>query len=367
MKRIVFGLLLAFIMLLSVSCDYSIKGVSDPGTADEIVLPESSGNSKLNVNLRNVVPNNAYQQNVVNKLYDNIGTEQFCVDFCVDEKNIYVLRYGEKADGVETGKLVDVYDVETGRLITKISAGEDIKCNAIAINNKMIYLYDYVSGEILKYSTEGTFVGKTDTKMPNVKVAKMEVLDWGARLAVLGAYSGKDMIYILSCDSHKYGKLSTSNVTVQLDYDGSIQDFCIMNESSIVIKVSPERICLYDLNKERVVKTSYIPDSAKLIQFSSGILYSVSVPKVALYGNQVANISNEGSGNSIGRLIVGVDFPWSTDSASLNDFQLGDISIPFAGIGLNHIKMKQNNKYLFFLDRGNNGKAEASSIYRVAK
>ncbi|HEX3029087.1 MAG TPA: hypothetical protein VHT34_07260, partial [Clostridia bacterium] len=220
MNRIAVGLLLVFIMFLSVSCDFSEKGVSDPDTSDEIVLPESLVNSGLNVNQRNVVSNNAYQQNVVNKLYDNMGTDQFCVDFSVDEKNIYVLRYGEKLDGVETGNQVDVYDVEAGSMIMKINPGEDIKCSAIAANNKVIYLYDYISGEILKYLTDGTFVGKTETRMPNIKVAKMEALDSGTRLAVLGASSGKDMIYIFSWGNHKNGNVSTDNVTAQLNYEG---------------------------------------------------------------------------------------------------------------------------------------------------
>ena len=357
------------------------------GSVDTIIPPESSSGSGINSNQRNVgVTNSLYQQNIVNRQYDKIGGNAKFIDFDVDKNNIYVL---ESKSNTTTGDTVRVYGIDDSIAKREISLKGMTGCTAIAIMDGSLYAYDSPTGSVFVFSAGGDYEKKYESELKGLRVWKMEA---GGQGRILFGTSGNsdegNSIKVLDLIRHETFSINKSGLThkivtaVKKGTEGGqisepaayIQDFCLMDNHSILIKIFPERLCLYDINSRTPEKISYMPDSARFIEYDSGILYYAAGLKIGIYSNSIANLSGEGSQDIVGRLLVNGKFPWSLDSLSLLDFQLGDLIIPYTDKSSSHEQMRQNNKYIFLLDggslpetAGDGGNGAGNTIYRVAK
>ncbi|NLD50820.1 MAG: hypothetical protein GX660_27070 [Clostridiaceae bacterium] len=377
MKRRIVGLIIIIgLILLAVSCS-SKEGNHLSENQDMIIPPESDLNQFQNSNLRNVgSANNAYQQNIVNKLYDRIGINGKAIDFDVNEIRMYVLNKKDSTDnGTEYGDTIDIYGIENGKLEASVALKGMNSCTAIDVHGEELYAYDYKKGSIIVFSSDGSYKQTFDFGYPELDIKKIQVDDSG-RIYLMASGKALEKACIYVYDRIKPPFIIDANQLGKPLYDGQkdsfsfyIQDFCVRDAESILIRVVPERICLYNINSHKVEKVSYLPVSANLIDFDSGILYYSSEMKVSVLANSFANYQSEGNHNYVGRLLINDRFAWSLDPTSLTDFQLGEIIIPYES--QKRSKMKQNNKYLFFLDYNIEENASnrhiESSIYRISK
>lgn len=362
-RRIVGFIIITVLILLSVSCSSKEDNLISENQ-DTIIPPESSFNQLQNANLRNVgSANNAYQQNIVNKLYDRIGINGKAIDFDVNETRMYVLNKkgstvlnnkSSTASGPEYGDTIDIYGIENGKLEASVTLKGMNNCTAIAVHGEELYAYDCKTGSIIVYSGDGSYKHTVDFGYPELDIKKIQVDDSG-RIYLLDSGKALEKACIYVYDRVKPPFVIDANQLVKPLYDGQknsfsffIQDFCVKDDESILIRVVPERICLYNINSRKVEKASYLPPSANLIDYDSGILYYSSEMRVSVSANNFVNYQSAGNQNYVGRLLINDRFAWSLDPSSLMDFQLGEIIIPYES--QERSKMKQNNKYLFFLD-----------------
>ncbi|MFZ5986216.1 MAG: hypothetical protein ACOYWZ_03700 [Bacillota bacterium] len=380
-KKIALCLIAAILLLVFASCsDRNVPGVNDE-SMDIIVPPDSTLDLGSNSNLRNVGnANNTYQQNIVNRLYDSIGASEKLIDFDVDESNIFVLNSKGLIDSsIEYGDTINVYGVEDSKLKSSIKQMEIETSTAVAVKDGKLYAYNYSTGNIHIFSKDGELKETILLTSSRLNIRKMQIDETGRIIFMVGSSdSSNSSILVMDTKQDKFYSIETSELVNQLRYFNKymessntykvyIEDFCLKDSNTIVIKVFPERICLYNIQSQTVEKVSYMPDSAQFINYDSGILYYSSGMKVGVYSNSLANFSNQGSQDFIGRLLINERFPWSTDPSSLTDFQLGEIIIPFRNQSIMRFKMKQNNKYLFFLDYSTSSGANKSSVYRISK
>lgn len=365
------------------SCGATDIGGTHPieDSRDVIIPPDSSSDSGLNSNQRNVGnANNLYQQNIVNRLYDQIGGDEKLADFDADESSIYTLESKGQSDGVDFGDTVRVYGLEDSRTVNEITFERMTECTSIAVLDGRLYAYDIAAGSIYVFSVDGQFINEISTGMPDLNVEKM-MDDSGDRLII--KYAGDTLeeggILVLDMNQETSYNIDRNALIEKLDYpeeqvetsDVYIQDFCIYDDRTIFIKVFPERLCLFNMDDRTIEKISYMPDSARFIEYDSGILYYASGLKIGIFSNNLANLSNEGSQDVMGRLLINDKFCWSVDPLSLAVFQLGEIIIPFHEQNYQHVKMRQNNKYVFLLDNETSSQEGKSSggnhIIRIAK
>ena len=348
---------------------------------DVIVPPDTSLDPGLNSNQRNIgTTNNLYQQNIVNRLYDEIGRDSRIADFDVDEVNIYILESKGQTGNIDYGNTVLLYGIENSAVVQEISCEGMKNCTAIAAKNGKLYAYDITAGSIFVFSSDGRFLEEIQSGLPGLSIEKMMITGQGRILfKTAGDTLTEDGVCVLDSISMEYYAINSSELTGELDYieeqDGGlnayIQDICLYDDQSLFIKVSPERLCLFNLESRTVENSSYMPDSARFITFDSGILYYASGLKIGLFNNNLANLSNEGSQDVMGRLMINDRFLWSSDPLSLVDFQLGEIIVPFQDQNYEHLKMRQNNKYIFLLDHETTwqegGSGNGNHILRIAK
>lgn len=380
-SRFLICLQIVFVLILT-AC--SIK-VNDEGSSnalestDIIIPPDSSLAIESNSNLRNIGANNLYQQNVVNKLYDNMGKDHKLLDFDVDEKRIYTLISKEKTfNGSAAGNTINLYDIESGKPLNSFSLSNIKNSTAIAVMGEELYTYDYSSGNIFAVSFDGMITKTISSGFKELTVEKMRVDDT-KRIYLIASDElnpNDRSIYVID-QGHASYVIDKNKLLQSLNYTKEqlkqpnihIEDFCLNDSKSMLIRVFPERICSFNIETKKVEKVSYIPDSANFISYDSSILYYASAMKV-IFSSNLANYSNDGSQNYVGRILLNENFPWSIDASSLSDFRLGDIMIPYTEHNMQHIKMSQNNKYVFFLDyttSGINTIDNESFIYRITK
>lgn len=373
-------IILTVLIMSAMSASCSLTGIGDPrpieDKGDVIIPPESSLIPGRNTNQRNIgAAGNLYQVNTVNSLYDSIDAEKIA-DFDADENYVYVLeRAGSASNGLVSGDKISVYGTEDSGPVGQISAESRVGWTSIAALDGRVYTYDFTSGNISVFSSDGSFINEIKSRLPHLNISKMEIGDGGIILKAETGDTEKTGIFVVNADNGDSSAIGINDLIGKLGYDDEerasgpyIQDFCINGDRGIFIRVFPERLCLFSLDSLSVEKVSYMPDSARLIEFDSGMMYYVSGFKMGLFSNNVTNLSNEGSQGVVGRLLVNDRFGWSSDPASLAPFQLGDIIIPYDETNYQHVKMRQNNKYIFLLDSGTNTLGEAENrLARIAK
>lgn len=383
-RRITICFIITALILTLSSC--SQKADNNPSIIEEsqdiIIPPESTIDLFSNSNQRNISNlSNSYQQNIVNKLYDEIGINEKVIDFAVDESMIYVLNKKSSTDnGVEFGDTIEAYGIEDSKLKTSVFLDKTKCCTALTVWNEKLYTYDYFTGDILVYAIGGNLKKTITSGFSGVSVNKMQVDDHErVFLKADNGIADNICIYVVQEGQSAPVKIDRDRIINSMGYDVSqvdlsdifIQDFCIKDSNSILIKVFPERICLYDVQNGAVKNVSYIPDSANFIDYDSGILYHSSNTKVTLMNNNFANFVSKGGHYYVGRILINENFQWSLDPLSLKDFQLGDIIVPYKRYISERLQMRQNNKYVFFVDYSisieSNEKNVKSFIYRVAK
>jgi hypothetical protein len=378
LKKIALCLMTTILISALLSCGGTTSN-NTSRTGDIIIPPDSASNNILSSNQRNISnASNLYQQNIVNKLYDQIGKSTKLLDFDVDESRIFSLRSkGVISNGINFGDTIDVSGIEDGNLLYTITYKDMGECTAVAEYNGMVYVYCNNTGNIFVFSVDGNFIKIIESKLSGLKVDKMQVDSDRIFLLVAGTNSQEEYIYLIYMNGSDPYKIDKSMLVSSMNYSGEqkdtsnayIQDFCIKDEKSIIIKMCPERICLYDFVDHAVKKVSYMPDSAGFIDFSSDVFFYASGMDMGIFNNNVVNSSNEGSQDYVGRLLMNDKFTWTIDPSSLSDFQLGDILIPYSSKGSQHVKIRQNNRYVFLLDYASAGwfADYESLLYRVVK
>ena len=378
--KITISIIIAALILFLPSCSSKDSNYI-PKSEDIIIPPEPDVDPRL-FNNRNVGSiSNSYQQNIVNRLYNNIGSGSKIIDFDVNENNIYVLnKEGFATNNTEYGGTIDVYGIEDSLKKASIPLADINKCTSLTVHDYRVYAYDFDNGNILVYSVSGNLQKTVHSGFSGLNLLKMQADSDTVYLMASGTKIEDSIIYVVDLNGSYAYTIDKSGLLSHLKYPQnpttsqagiSIQDFCIKDNHSILIKIVPERLCLYNIASRKADKISYIPDSAMLIDFDSDILYYTSGIKLSVLNNSFANFSSEGSSNYVGRLLVNNNFQWSLEPSSLVDFQLGDIIIPFGNNNLHHSKMKQNNKYVFFLNNSALQEADennaGSLIYRITK
>ncbi|TYQ12770.1 UNVERIFIED_CONTAM: hypothetical protein Cloal_3805 [Acetivibrio alkalicellulosi] len=378
-KKIIVIIMILSLFLVSCSKQGDNQIDMQEGIIDTIIPPESDLNQLMNY--RNVGSNaiNSYQQNIFNRLYENIGLNQTIIDFDASENFIYVLyKKNTTENGVDFGDSLNVYHIEDGSYKSTIKLLESNNITAFAVASDRLYTYDYKIGDIKVYSIKGELEKIINLKTPLLMVEKMQADTLGKVYikATTNNILGKSVIYAMD-HKDKAPHIITTDIFLDLleySYDDFlnspniyIQDFSIKDNQSILVRVIPERLCIYNTKDKVIEGISYIPDSAKLMEFDSGMLYYVPDFKLSLLSNSYANFSSEGSQDFVGRILINNKFTWSIDPLSLTDFKLADIIIPHSE-KVQRTKMKQNNKYLFFLDYSISSEGNfENTINRIAK
>ena len=338
----------------------------------EELLPSSSLN-----NMRNMSP---FMQPSTNMIYTMIDKVNSPISIFADNKYLYLLRSGDNIFKSQEnneqnyqdnqsqsfrkyGNVIEVYDVENGALVAKISNERINWCSAFTVKESNIYTFDIETGIVSLFSSSGKFLAKYDTGLSGVYVSKIAITD-GRHIVfhINDSLKGESKIAVYNIengDIDKYDANQLYSLSLEdnyVDNDNNLEDnyeiidFCLFDEKSILIGLSFGKLCLFNIENGTIEKSCFFPITAGLMEYDGNVLYYVSDSPLFMSPGNTANFSNIKASKQVGRLLINRGFNWPQTEQDMEDWLLNSLQIYIADENGRHYGMTGNTKYLFFLD-----------------
>ncbi|NMB96002.1 MAG: hypothetical protein GYA02_05260, partial [Clostridiaceae bacterium] len=273
------------------------------------------------------------------------------------------------------GNVIEVYDVENGALVAKISSEKIIRCSTFTVKESNIYTFDVETGIVSLFSSSGKFLAEYDTGLSEVYVSKIAITD--SRHIVFHineSIRGESKIAVYNMDNgnvHKYDANQLYDLSLEGDFDNNFEnsfnnnfknnlednednyeiiDFCLFDENSILVGLSYGKLSLFNVENGTIEKSCFSPITAGFMEYDGNVLYYVSDSLLFINPGNTANFSNIKNSKQVGRLLINRGFNWPQTEQDMGDWLLNSLQIPIADENGRHYGMTGNTKYLFFLD-----------------
>ncbi len=363
--------ILALILFILSGCSTELKDgdiVVMPGQNPEVASKVSANqnitqNSYMGLSNANSNLQNYYIRQQGNTVL-NIPLQEKWLDFDVIDSFLYLLvKTGENSSGTEFGNKITIYDVDGQQLLNSIAKDEAMYVSTAQLNNK-IYLYDIGSGELHKYSTD-LKLEETIPLHQGLDCSKM-CFSKDGWLIMLVYEEDSQLLYIFDRNFKLKFKINPSELAVSpvntKQKQPDIRDFDVYDSDRIVLKIIPQRLCLFNFKKGVVEKTAYMANDESIICFDSNILYSsaTSLP--------VTNKGSANTPNQLTRLFLNESYTWSLENKNNEKWFITPIELPSNGLLTVHQKMKCRGRFIYMLDYPlENNNLKESEIIIVSK
>ncbi len=275
----------------------------------------------------------------------NIPLEEKWLDFETVDGLLYLLgKTGENSSGAEYGNKITVYDVD-GQQLLKSESKEGAMYMSIAQLDNKVYLYDSKSGELHKYSNDL----KLEAVKPLYKGLECSKMCFSRDgwLIMLANEERHQLLYVFDSGFKLKFKVNPDELAVSGDKTGEItdiRDFDIYDSQRTILKIIPQKLCLFNFKNGVAEKVSYMPSDKSIICYDSNILYSAaaSLP--------VNNIAASNAPNQLTRLFLNDSFTWSMENKSLEKWFITPVELPTNGLNTAHHKMKCRGGFVYMLD-----------------
>lgn len=382
LKKVIYPVMI-IVLLAGTGCS-----VRSPQSGDTIVPPvagklsreDPKSSSSLN-NMSNMSPLVQPSANMVYTLLDKAVAP---LSIFADNKYLYLLRNtgktGDAADSSNSaidkyGDVIEVYDVENGSLVRKISHKSIGRCSAFTVKDSNLYAFDINTGRISLFSSGGSFLSSYDTGLSGVYADKIAIADNRRIVLKIRENDGENAkIAVYDPDANSVSKFKAYQLCISSSSGiPEISDFCLLGDKSILVGLSYGMLSCFNIEKGAVEKSCAFPMTAGFMEFDGNVLYYANDEPVTLSPGNAANFSNVSSRRQTGRMLINSEFNWPRSEQELDAWLLNGLQMTVADDKGRHYGMARSTKYLFFLDllpavMGGNKNGEPNfMVYRIMK
>lgn len=371
------------------------------------------------------------------KIYENLVKDYYITDFDIDnEGNIYISNLGWLPHSPDRYKpLIEgiwVYSQDQELLLT-ISHEKMDYCRAVAVEGDKVYAFNYGSDEIFVFDKKGVNIGIHKVDIGGKIFRRMDVDNSGniyiltssddykttinvfdksfkkvctiggtefekqvvnkenelsniksiqsEDKAALNKLFNKDNIALANAEKikEKLGEQAQKFDGVEdKNYHRRIENFCILDSENILITAEVQRLCLYNIAKNSVENVFIIDDDVSLAAYDKGVFYYTYFMKT----KEEQNYGYPGpkpefiSRLKLDQSVLSSANKWSVNKNMVRDgnIRMEGIEIPWFNVSQNsHVMMKQDDKYIYFLDAivsnrlNKNSVIDSYMMYRIEK